>query len=374
MKELIWCQECLLPNSRPNLFINSNGICNACLNNKNKNYVNWKKRLILLKRIVRNIKKKNSKFDCLIPVSGGKDSTWQTFKCLELGLRPLAFTWRPPERTPIGEKNLKNLISLGVDHIDWTINPNVESKFTLKSFIKFGSTAIPMHMAIHNISRNIAANFGIPLIVWGENSALEYGQNSDADLSYKVSKNWRKYYGVNNGTTFYDWVENDLTEKELASYYPYYKNSNKKTIEIFLGNFLKWDPVNIYNFSKKKGFKSNNEVRTGFYKFADIDDNLISIHHWMKWYKFGFTRLFDNLSIEIRNKRLTRLKAINLIKENKNFLPLSDIKKFCHFTNIKVSYFFKIAQNFRNKMIWKKVHNKWMINNFLIKDWKWHKY
>ena len=88
MKELIWCQECLLPNSRPNLFINPNGICNACLNNKNKNYVNWKKRLILLKRIIRNIKKKNSKFDCLIPVSGGKDSTWQTFKCLELGLRP----------------------------------------------------------------------------------------------------------------------------------------------------------------------------------------------------------------------------------------------------------------------------------------------
>jgi hypothetical protein len=91
----------------------------------------------------------------------------------------------------------------------------------------------------------------------------------------------------------------------------------------------------------------------------------------MKWYKFGINRDFDNLSIEIRNKRISRNKAIELIKKNKNFLPINDIKKFCKYVKIDLSTFFIFAEKFRNKKIWKKINNKWKIENFLIKDWRW---
>lgn len=371
MKKIIWCKSCVIPNTRPNILINSEGICNACINHKNKNFINWEKRFFLLKKLIRKTKKNSkSKFDCLIPVSGGKDSTWQTYNCLKLGLKPLTFTWKNPSMTSVGYKNLDNLINIGADHIQWTVNPVVESKFMLKTFKKSGSTAIPMHFAIHNIARNIAEKFDIPLIVWGENSALEYGQNSRSDLSSFLSNNWRKYYGVTNNTEIFDWIGVDLTEDDLASYI-FDLKKNSKVSEIFLGNFIKWDPVKIYAFSKKIGFKENNKARTGIYKFADIDDDFISIHHWMKWYKFGINRDFDNLSIEIRNKRMSRNKAIELIKKNKNFLPINDIKKFCKYVQIELPTFFVFAEKFRNKKIWKKNNNKWMIENFLIKDWKW---
>ena len=123
---LLWCKKCLLPNSRHNLIIEKNGNCFACNNFTKK--TNWKSRKQEFIKLVKKIKHKKLRYDCVIPVSGGKDSTWQTIKCLEYGLNPLAVTWKAPQRTKVGQDNLENLISLGVDHIDWTINPKIEKK------------------------------------------------------------------------------------------------------------------------------------------------------------------------------------------------------------------------------------------------------
>jgi hypothetical protein len=121
-------------------------------------------------------------YDCVIPVSGGKDSTWQVVKCLEYGLNPLAVTWKTPARTEVGAQNLANLVALGVDHIDYQINPKVERRFMLKALERFGSTAVPMHMALFSIPLTVAVRFEIPLVVWGENSALEYGGATNVRL------------------------------------------------------------------------------------------------------------------------------------------------------------------------------------------------
>lgn len=120
-----WCQRCILPDTRPNLRLDADGICNACRNHEQKASIDWSARAALLDEVAEHAKQTAlpNGYDCLIPVSGGKDSTWQTAKCLDLGLRPLAVTWRTPGRTEIGQRNLENLIALGVDHIDYSINP-----------------------------------------------------------------------------------------------------------------------------------------------------------------------------------------------------------------------------------------------------------
>ena len=143
-------------------------------------------------------------------VSGGKDSTWQVIKCLEYNLKPLAVTWKTPHRTKIGEDNLKNLINLGVDHIDFTINPQVESKLMYNSFKKFGTPLIPMHLAIYNLPVRIAQFFNISLIVWGENSAFEYGGHNKG-FSKFINTDWIKNYGATNGTEMKDWISSDLS-------------------------------------------------------------------------------------------------------------------------------------------------------------------
>ena len=369
--KMIWCKSCILPSTRPNLIIEKNGNCSACNNHRTKKNVNWKKRKNEFEILVNKIKKKNLRYDCVIPVSGGKDSTWQVIKCLEYGLNPLTVTWRSPQRTKIGEHNLQNLISLGVDHIDWTINPEIEKKLILKSLKKLGSVSIAMHLGIFNIPVLVASKFAIPLIIWGENSALEYGNIKKNDNQKYLDKQWFKNYGVTNNTLAEDWISPGLTRGKMSSYLSYKSFSKKNVfhpVSIFLGHYFKWDPKKTFQIAKKNGFKAEKKARTGFYNFADIDDYSISIHHWFKWYKFGFTRLFDNLSLEIRNKRITRSKAIEIIKKDKLKPPMNDIRKFCKYIKISEVEFFKIAEKFRNKKIWKKnKNNQYFIENFITR-------
>ena len=121
------------------------------------------------------------------------------------------------------------------------------------------------------------------------------------------------------------------------------------------------------------GFQSRDEgSKTGYYNYADIDDDFISIHHYLKWYKFGMTRLFDNLSLEIRNGRKTREEALKIIKERGDDTPYEDIEKFCNYVKITKDEFFNIIETFRNLDIWKKDNNVWQIKNFIIKDWNWN--
>ncbi|WP_204106215.1 MULTISPECIES: N-acetyl sugar amidotransferase [Spirulina sp. CCY15215] len=369
-----YCQSCILPDTRPNLTLNDAGICNACEAHSSKQDIDWQARELAFRVVVKRAKSRSQGYDCLIPVSGGKDSTWQVIKCLEYGLNPLAVTWKTPARTVIGQRNLDNLVSLGVDHIDYQINPKVERKFLYQSFKRFGSTAIPMHMALFNLPLKIAAKFLIPLIIWGENSAFEYGGTEEERTGFKLDRAWLTKYGVTHGTTAEDWISAELSRKELAPYFGVSSEELERqgVLAIFLGYYFPWDVETSLKVAKAHGFQERPEgAKTGYYNYADIDDDFISIHHWLKWYKFGFTRLYDNLSLEIRNRRMTREEAIAIVKERGDETPDEDIAKFCQFLGISLAHFFEIAETFRNLEIWSYKEGKWMLEDFLISDWRW---
>ncbi len=368
-----YCRNCVLPDTRPHLFFDNEGICNACRTSSTKPTINWEARSRKLRELVTYAKSRSVGYDCLIPVSGGKDSTWQVIKCLEYGFHPLCFTWRTPGRTALGQQNLDNLISLGVDHVDFQISPEVERVFMLKSLKKFGTTAIPMHMAIFSLPLTFAMKFNIPLIIWGENPAFEYGGTEEESKGFKLDERWFKKFGVTHGTTAEDWIDDDLAREALTPYLTSYAEAERLGIRgIFLGYYLPWDVETSFRAARERGFKVRRAgPKTGYYNYADIDDDFISIHHYLKWYKFGFTRLFDNLSLEIRNKRLTRAAALKIIKRSGDQTPLQDIKKLCRFLKITPKNFFEIAESFRNQEIWYREKNVWKIRDFLIPDWKW---
>lgn len=369
-----WCQSCVLPDTRPSLVIGGDGVCNACAASRIRAGIDWNARRRALEEIAESAKARSKGHDCLIPVSGGKDSTWQVVQALELGLRPLCVTWRPPARTPLGRRNLDNLISLGVDHIDYSINPDVERRFTLAAFERFGATGVPMHMAIFNIPLTVAVRFEIPLILWGENSAAEYGGTEDEARGHRLDNDWLRKFGVTHGTAAKDWIGDGLSAKDLAPYIgPDPDALESQGIDaIFLGHFLPWDVETSLEVAKAHGFEAADRPRTGYYNYADIDDDFISIHHWMKWYKFGFTRVFDNLALEIRRGRMSRGRAIDIIGETGDDTPLADIEKFCGFAGITQDRFFEIAARFRNRDVWTRdAESRWFIPDFLIPDWSW---
>jgi N-acetyl sugar amidotransferase len=374
MQTMNYCRQCVLPDSRPNLAFDAFGICNACRAHSTKPAIDWEARERAFADVVRNAKSRSTGYDCLIPVSGGKDSTWQVVKCLEYGLKPLCVTWRTPARTEIGQKNIDNLISLGVDHIDYSIGPRVERAFMLAALKRFGATAVPMHMAIFNIPARIAVNFRIPLVVWGENSAFEYGGTKEQGTGFRLDAAWFRRFGVTHGTTANDWISDSLSRQDLTPYFGPGDSDleNAGVNAVFLGYYFRWDPEMTRAVAEANGFRVAAEARTGLYNYADIDDEFISIHHWLKWYKFGFTRLFDNLSVEIRNGRVSRSRAIEVIAEAGDQTPRRDIESFCRFVGIGAEEFFAIAETFRNHAIWQRDNDdRWFIPGFLIPVWNW---
>lgn len=370
-----YCRKCILPDTRPGLRIGSDGVCSACEGHREKRQViDWDARRKAFADVVAHARDRSRGYDCIIPVSGGKDSTWQVVKCLEYGLNPLAVTWKTPARTRLGTRNLANLVSLGVDHIDYQVNPKVERRFMIRALERYGSTAVPMHMALFSIPLTIAVRFEVPLVVWGENSALEYGGTPDERRGFKLDTQWLKKYGVTHGTTARDWVGDEFSAKELT---PYFGPTDAEleargVLAVFLGHYFPWDPQTSLEVARAHGFLARDEgPKTGFYNYADIDDDFISIHHYLKWYKFGFTRTWDNLSLEIRNGRLSRDEAVRVLRQRGDETPQEDIGMFCDFADISRHRFFEIAEKWRNRDVWQHRNGRWMIDSFLIPDWRW---
>jgi N-acetyl sugar amidotransferase len=369
-----FCSRCVLPNTRPCLTILDSGICSACAEHERRASIDWDGRAAAFTGLCRDVRTQGSGYDCVIPVSGGKDSTWQVVTALEHGLRPLAATWKSPGRTPIGARNLANLVSLGVDHVDYQINPHVERTFMRDAFRRFGSTAIPMHLALFAIPMTLAVRFRIPLVLWGEDPGVEYCGELDHDDRTGLGGSWIAKQGVSHGTTAADWVGDVLSEKELAGYFgpTDAELDEARVTAIFLGHFFRWDPARSFEVARQHGFEANTaRPRTGIYDFADIDDDFISIHHYVKWLKFGLTRSFDNLSLEIRNGRLSRSEAIEVLRGLGDERPNEDIDRFCEFAEIGRAEFDQIAETYRNREIWTQRDGTWLIEGFLVPDWRW---
>ncbi len=367
-----YCRRCITPYNRPHIEFDGRGRCN-CATPQTKQAIDWQRRAENFGTLVEKAKGRGGDYDCVIPVSGGKDSTWQVVTCLQHGLKPLAVTWKPPVRTEIGAKNLANLISLGVSHIDFSIDPGVEKRFMYEALVRFGSPAIPMHMALFAIPLTIAVRFEIPLVVWGENSALEYGGDEADRRELELTNRWLLQYGCTFGTTAADWVSEELSRRDLA---PYFRPTDEVLAKagvraVFLGCYFCWDPRRSYEVAAAHGFEADQRPRTGWYDYADIDDVFISIHHWLKWYKFGFTRVFDNLSLEIRNGRMSREEAIAILRQGGDQTPHQDIERFCEYVGITIEHFLEVIERFRNPDVWVKRDGRWIIEDFLIPDWEW---
>lgn len=366
-----FCQKCVTPDTNPFVDIDASGICSGCRSYGYRQDINWPERKAKFDEVVAYAKANSKGYDCLIPVSGGKDSYWQVITCLEYGLTPLAVTWRDPMRLEIGQRNLDKLREIGVDHIDYSINPKVEKKFLYLSYERYGVPGLPKHMALYNLPLRVAVQFDIPLMVWGENAAIEYGELEDQSKGFEVDYDWLMgNRGVTQGTTAHDWVGDDFTLGDMAGYF----SPSREALEssglraVYLGWYFPWDQVSNFETARKYGFEAP-ESGSGYYAFDDVDSGFIAIHHYLKWYKFGYTRMFDNLSHDIRCGNITREAALQIIRERVPEVPHDDIRSFCDYLEIPVSRFYEIAEKFRNPEIWKQHNGQWMIENFIIPDW-----
>ncbi len=371
-----YCSRCILPDTRPGILLDEEGVCAGCRGHDRKvSGIDWAARETWLQELVAEAKARaSSTYDCIVPVSGGKDSWHQVAVAKrELGLSVLAVTWKTPGRTELGQRNLNAMVeNLGVDHIDYAISPDVERKFMIAAFEEKGATAIPMHLAIFSIPYRFAVQFRVPLVLWGENPQLEFGGNEKEQLSTVLDDDWIRKHGVNNNTGVEDWIGHEgLTETDLLAYrLPETLDFAPKSI--FLGAYRRWNSFENAKAASALGFQEADQSKVGTWSFADIDCHFIAIHHFLKWYKFGMTRAFDNLSVQIREGLIDRDTAMEQLRTVGLQIPHEDIERFCQFVGRSTTWFWETVETFRNTELWKKdAEGNWYIPGFITDDWRW---
>jgi len=355
-----YCKKCVYPDTKPQLNLNANGICDACLSAEEKEKIDWVARKKELGKILEQYRNKNgSRYDCIIPVSGGKDSHFQTHIIKNMfGLNPLLVSFHPRDFTEVGRKNIENLKNFGVDCIEFTANPIVYKKLAKFGLIELGDAAWPEHIGIFTVPVQVAVAYKIPLLIWGENPQMEYGGPAAVSTKQYLDREWNEKYGgyFLDKIKPQDMVKYGIDLKDLKPYlYPSDEEIRSVGVTgIFLGYYMKWDARSQVEVVKKLGFNVLNEPNEGTYtNYENLDTKYVGMHDYFKFLKYGFGRTSDHASIDIRNKRLTREEGLKLVKEYEGKIPTKYYKEFLNEFELTEQEFLKICDKFTNKSLFK---------------------
>jgi N-acetyl sugar amidotransferase len=358
-----YCKICFLPSTKPDLYFDNDGECAACIAFGARKEVDWSHREREFYEIIARIRSTSeSKWDCIVPVSGGKDSTAQVLKVLELGLNPLCVTSTTCDLSEIGRKNIENIKQLGVDYMEFSPNPRVRAILNRIGLEQVGDISWPEHVGIFTIPVRAAVQFRVPLIIWGENSQNEYGGPASASKNSILNRRWLEEFGGLLGLRVSDIAENyGISESNLVPY-TYPSDEELKVVGVtglFLGYYFPWDGFTNYLLSQAHGFSSYGKVIEGsIVDYENLDNYQTGIHDYFKFLKYGFGRATDLVSISLRRGRITRNQGLELIKLHDGKYPWSYLGKplsqILQKIDMTVAEFDEICDRFTNKELFMK--------------------
>jgi N-acetyl sugar amidotransferase len=308
----------------------------SCTYIAGKTTIDWDARSAELRRLAKSHHNPNG-YDCVIPVSGGKDSTFQVLKALEYGFHPLAVCFETTLPTEIGEQNLDALRNLGVDLIHVKANPKTSKRLTKYTFENFGVGQWALFLGAYVMPTRIAIQMGIRLIIWGE-TVGEYGA-SDEDSQYSgvdVYQVEKGGFGL-VGITFDDLINSGFSEMEIALY----KWPSRDTIRdsklraIHLGHFVDWNQREIVKLLAQHGWHPNPTTTGSSYTgYNGIDCDALEVHDYLKYVKFGYGRATDEACLDIRHGRISREEGLRLVERHDSTVPHAAIARFAEYIGV----------------------------------------
>ena len=370
INQIKYCKKCIIPETRPHTEIGEDGICSGCKYFDQRKNIDWDKRKSELIKVFNKYKNKsNNNYDCIIPSSGGKDSTYQTLKVLEFGLRPLLITVTTDMLTPIGRKNIDNLKNKGVDCLEFSPNPVLRRKINKLALNTVGDITWTEEVAVSCAVTRFAIKMGIPLIIWGENPENENGgpeENADFfdDIIQKHDDEWFETFrtnGLKSSDILDFWKKEGIKDIDLQPYTFPDKDEIQKngTIGIFLGHYLPWDGHKNAEFSIKNGLTTYDKwVEGNIVSYENLDNYQMRIHDYFKFLKYGYDRVSDWSSLSIRRGRMSRKEAVELSRTVGGKYPDTylgkGLEEILDYAGLTKKEFDDICDKFTNKKIFKK--------------------
>jgi N-acetyl sugar amidotransferase len=357
---LRYCSRCVMPDTKPDLQFDAEGVCNACRNFEKRVVVDWDKRRVELNAVLERYRKRDgSNYDCIVPVSGGKDSTFQTVRMLELGMNPLCVTATTDKLSAVGRRNIENIKKLGVDYVEVSTNPVVRRRINKLALEQVGDISWPEHVAIFTIPVRVAVQFGVSLIVWGENSQNEYGGPAAAVENSVLTRRWLEEFGGLLGLRVSDLVGQEGIEKKHLIQYTYPTDDELRRVGvtgIFLGYYVPWDGLTNALVAQAHGFETwPGCVEGTMLNYENLDNVQTGVHDYFKFLKYGFGRATDHACLHLRRGRLSRADAIEAVKRHDGKFPWTylgvPIEEMLAEIGMTVDEFVRVCDRFTNKKI-----------------------
>jgi len=343
-----------------------NGICSGCATATQKIEVDWNRRKKQFQKLLDQYQN-NSSYDCIIPVSGGKDSYFQVHMVKNVfKMNPLLVTYNANNWTKTGYENLHNMReAFGCDHIFFTPSIDLIKRMNRIGFKLMGDMNWHGHSGMNTYPFIVAVEKKIPLVIYGEHGFMDIGGMH----SYNDYVEFTQRYRLEHNLRGYDWQDflgfegkDKIYENELLGFkFPSDKDIKDVGVRgIFISNYVEWSGNNNATIAKEYGFKENSEdFQRTYRKISNLDDmHENGIHDYMKFIKFGYGRATDHACKDIRDGVIDRDSGIEIIKKMDHVKP-NDLIRWLKYVDMKEDDFDKIADSFRDPGVWHQKNNLW---------------
>ncbi|MBX3196810.1 MAG: N-acetyl sugar amidotransferase [Labilithrix sp.] len=367
-----YCTRCVYPAaSAAPLAFDEQGVCSGCRVHEARKAIDWAPRRKQLEKLLADYKTSGANYDCIVPVSGGKDSYYQVHVIAkELGLKPLLVTYHGNNYLPVGERNLRRMREVfDCDHI--TFGPSIETlrKLNRICFKRMGDMNWHAHCGIFTYPVQIAHRLRIPLLIWGEHGYTDlggmYSMNDYVEMTAK--------YRLEHAQRGYDWHDmlggdEGLTEKDvLWAKYPTDDELDSVEIRgIYIFNYVPWEANDHASLVERLyGWEPSPEPFDRTYRrISNLDDmHENGIHDYLKYIKFGYGRGTDHACKDIRAGRMTRDEGIAMVRKYDHVKP-RDLARWLEYVGMAEAEFDRIADTFRDPRVWRNAPNGgWVKDN-----------
>lgn len=368
-----FCTKCIMPDTRPGITFNEDGVCVACQNNERKKSVNWDQRLGELRKLCDKYRRKEpGQYDCIIAVSGGKDSHYQVYVMKELmDMNPLLITVEDFfTMTEAGKHNIKNISeAFGCNIISFKPNRRAAKIISRYMFEMYGRPLWYVDRLLYTVPLYYASALNIPLLVYGENVSYEYGGVDDKET---YSAREQVFNGVAPDVSFDELIRAGVSPDDLTYLAAPSRELLNKLDPIYLSYFVEWNAVKNYEFAKTRGFKdlTHEWDRTNHIEnFNQIDSYGYLLNAWMKYPKYGHAYATDYAARWVRYGILTRDKAVELAEQRDHALDPKIVDDFCQFTGMTIAEFYAALEKLYNKeLFYKNEFDQWRLKTENIEN------
>lgn len=353
------CIRCVNPTTRPNLYLDDEGVCPVCRHHERKRngLIDWDERHNELVSIGQWGKENSkSRYDCIIGVSGGKDSTRQAFYVRDtLNLNPLLVScvYPPEQLTERGARNLSNLVSHGFDTLYISLNPQVWKKMMRQAFFLFGNLFKASELALYAIPIHTAIGYKIPLVFLGENPAYTIGESHGGSTTGDANR--MKYCNTLGGGDPAPVMAEDTTHQDVHFYtYPSDDDMDYANIKLaYLGYFIEdFNSFRNAEFSMKRGLEIRNEPCEDIGDITatqSLDEDFYIVNQMMKYLKLGYGQVTDKIGEAISMQLMDRETGFELVRRYDGKCAPKYILKFCEYLGITKEQFWAVVDDYRNQ-------------------------